>query len=120
MDLSKAQKIILGVFTFLPFIVLPIILWQVVHMILEIIRISESGEPEPGQILTAVFTFIVPIVLLGFGCLVLLIFYIVHAVINKKLEPAEQLLWILLFIFFGIIAFPIYWVVRIWNNSNKA
>jgi hypothetical protein len=118
MNLSKVQKIVLGIFTVLPFILFPIIFWQVFHMIIDIVRMSEQGEPEASQIVMAVFSFLVPILLLTFGCLALLIFYIVHAISNKKLEPAEQLLWVLLFIFFGIIAFPIYWFVRIWNNGN--
>jgi hypothetical protein len=120
MNLNKPQKIILGVFTVLPFILLPIMLWQVLHMILEIIKISDHGEPEPREILIAVFSFIVPIVAIGLGGLVLLIFYIVHVITNKKLEGAEQILWVLLFVFFGIIAFPIYWILRIWNNADKA
>jgi hypothetical protein len=119
MELSKAQKIVLGIFTFLPFFIFPVILWQLFDAILNIIKISEFGEPEPREILVEVFALIFPIGLLAFCSLALLIFYIVHAVINKKLQPAEQLLWVLLFIFLGIIAFPVYWVMRIWNNSNK-
>ena len=119
MELSKTQKILLGIFTFLPFFVFPFIFWQLFDAILNIIKISELDEPEPRDILIEIFAFIFPIVMLAFCGLALLIFYIVHAVINKKLQPAEQLLWMLLFIFLGIIAFPVYWVVRIWNNSNN-
>lgn len=115
MDLSRTQKIVLGIFTFLPFILFPIIFWQVFQGIIDIIRTSEHGEPEASHIVMSVFSFIIPILLLTFGCLALLIFYVVHAVGNKKLEPVEQLLWILLFIFFGIIAFPIYWFMKIRN-----
>ena len=117
MNLNKAQKIILGIFTFLPFILFPIIFWQVFHVVIDLIKTSEYSEPDASTIVAAVFSLAAPIILLSFGCLALLIFYIVHAVSNKKLEPAEQLLWILLFIFFGIIAFPIYWFVRIMNPS---
>jgi|SRR5688572_13264969 hypothetical protein len=119
MELNKAQKVILGIFTFLPFFIFPVIFWQLFEGILNIIKISEFGEPEPREILMEVFAFIFPIGLLAFFSLALLIFYIIHAVINKSLQPAEQLLWVLLFIFLGIIAFPVYWVIRIWNNSSK-
>ena len=119
MELSKTQKILLGIFTFLPFFIFPFIFWQLFDAILNIIKISEHGEPEPREIMIEVFAFIFPIGMLAFCSLALLIFYIVHAVINKKLQPPEQLLWMLLFIFLGIIAFPVYWVIRIWNNSNN-
>ena len=119
MELSKTQKILLGIFTLVPFFIFPFIFWQLFDAILNIIKISEHGEPEPREILIEVFAFIFPIGMLAFCSLALLIFYIVHAVINKKLQPAEQLLWVLLFIFLGIIAFPVYWVIRVWNNSNN-
>jgi len=119
MELSKTQKILLGIFTLVPFFIFPFIFWQLFDAILNIVKISEHGEPEPREILIEVFAFIFPIGMLAFCSLALLIFYIVHAVINKKLQPAEQLLWVLLFIFLGIIAFPVYWVIRVWNNSNN-
>jgi len=119
MELNKIQKIIFGVFTFLPFFIFPVILWQLFDGILNIIKISENGEPEADKIMLEVFAFIFPIGLLAFSSLALLIFYIVHAIINKALQPVEQLMWVLLFIFFGIIAFPVYWVIRIWNNSKN-
>lgn len=120
MELSKTQKIVLGIFTLFPFIIGPIILWQLLHAIFEIIQLNEHGEPEASEIFGIIITFIAPIVLLIVTSLVLLTFYIVHAVMNKKLSTAEQLIWILLFLFLGIIAFPIYWLIAIWNNTNKA
>jgi hypothetical protein len=119
MELSKTQKVLLGIFTFSPFFIFPFIFWQLFDAIINIIKISELGEPEPREIMVEVFAFIFPIGMLAFCSLALLIFYIVHAVINKKIQPPEQLLWVLLFIFLGIIAFPVYWVIRIWNNSNN-
>ncbi len=120
MNLNKVQKIILGIFTFLPFVLFPIIFWQVFHVVVDLIKASEHNEPEASAILALVFSLVTPIMLLSFGCLALLIFYIVHAVSNKKLETAERLLWILLFIFFGIIAFPVYWLIRIMNTSTSS
>jgi len=119
MELSKTQKILLGIFTFLPFFIFPFIFWQLFDAILNIVKISEHGEPEPREILIEVFAFIFPIGMLAFCSLALLIFYIVHPLLHKKIQPAEQLLWVLLFIFLGIIAFPVYWVIRVWNNSNN-
>ena len=118
MDLTKTQKIILGICTLIPFLLLPVVIWQVFHGVMNIVQLNEFDDPEPSRILMEVFSFTGPILLLAFVSFVLVIFYIVHAVTNKKLQPAEQLLWVLLFIFFGGIAFPVYWLARIWNNSN--
>ena len=119
MVLNKAQKIILGIFTFLPFVVFPFMLWQVFVGMGNIFSGSESGHPSNGEIAMEFFAFLFPIGMLAFGSLVLLIFYIIHAVMNKSLNAAEQVLWILLFVFLGIIVFPVYWVMRVWNNSNN-
>lgn len=119
MEFNKTQKIILGVFTFLPFVLFPVIFYEIFRFVIEMVAISENREPEVEDILISVFSFIVPIILLSLLCLALLIFYIVHSVTNKKLEAPEQILWVLLFVFFGIIAFPVYWIIRIWNRSEN-
>jgi hypothetical protein len=48
----------------------------------------------------------------------LLIFYIVHAVNNQRLDSTERIVWILIFIFAGTIGYPIYWYLRIWKDLS--
>ena len=119
MELNRTQIIVLGIFTFLPFIFFPIIFFQIFGFVVNMIATSEHSDPEPADILLGISSFLVPIILASLLSLALLIFYIVHVATNKKLEGIEQLTWILLFIFFGIIAFPIYWFIRIWNTSKN-
>ena len=120
MEFNRTQNIILGIFTFLPFIVFPIIIFQVVAFVFEMIAANQHhSDPEPADIFLAISSFVVPIILVSLLSLALLIFYIIHAATNKKIETTEQVLWVLLFIFFGIIAFPIYWIMRIWNTSKN-
>ena len=118
-ELTKIQKVILGIFTLLPFIFFPIICWQIFHFVVEMIALDKRGDPEAADILLGVFSFAIPIIMVSLLSIGLLIFYIVHAISNKKLENLERLVWVLLFVFFGIIAFPIYWLMRIWNSSNN-
>ena len=118
-ELTKIQKVILGIFTLLPFIFFPIICWQIFHFVVEMIALDKRGDPEATDILLGVFSFTIPIIMVSLLSIGLLIFYIVHAISNKKLENLERLVWVLLFVFFGIIAFPIYWLMRIWNSSNN-
>ncbi len=120
MEFNKTQKIVLGIFTFLPFVFFPFIFMEIFQFVINIIATTQNGEPEAADILVSIASFIVPIMLLSLLSLALLIFYIVHAISNKKLAPTEQLMWILLFIFFGIVAFPIYWLMRILNAPDKA
>lgn len=119
MEISRTQNIVLGIFTFLPFLFFPIIFFQIFTFVVNIVATSEHSDPEPADILIAVSSFLVPIILASLLSIALLIFYIVHAATNKKIEGIEQIMWILLFIFFGIIAFPIYWLIRISNTAKN-
>lgn len=119
MEMNRNQNIVLGIFTFLPFVFFPIIFFQVFGFVVNMVAASEHGDPEPADILLGISSFVVPIILTSLLSLALLVFYIIHVATNKKIEGIEQLMWILLFIFFGIIAFPIYWFLRIWNTSKN-
>jgi hypothetical protein len=119
MEINRNQNIVLGIFTFLPFIIFPIIFFQVFGFVINLVATAEHSEPDAADILLGVSSFLVPIILVSLLSLALLIFYIIHAASNKKIESIEQVMWILLFIFFGIIAFPIYWIMRVWNTSKN-
>jgi hypothetical protein len=86
---------------------------------MNMVAANEYGEPEASDVIMGISSFVVPIILTGLLSLGLMIFYIVHVAMNKKLESIEQVVWILLFVFFGIIAFPIYWIIRVWNTSQN-
>jgi hypothetical protein len=49
-----------------------------------------------------------------------LILFIIHAVNNKALPDNERLVWIIVFIFAGLVGFPIYWYMRIYKTGNNA
>jgi hypothetical protein len=119
MEINRNQNILLGIFTFLPFVFFPIIFFQIFSFVVNMVATSEHREPEAADVFLGISSFVVPIILASLLSIGLLIFYIIHAATNKKIEGIEQLLWILLFIFFGIVAFPIYWFIRIWNTSKN-
>ena len=118
MKLSQSQKIIVGVFTLLPFLLFPYIIYEIVHFIFEAIRLSEDGDPEPAAIFAEILSFIFPIILVSLLSFGLMIFYIIHAVSNKAIESAERVIWVIVFIFFSWIAFPVYWFIRLWNEGE--
>ena len=47
----------------------------------------------------------------------LLIFFIMHLLRHKALDSTERIIWILVFLFAGIIGYPIYWYMRIWKDD---
>jgi hypothetical protein len=121
MKLSQGQKILIGILTLLPFLFVPYLIFQIFSFVMTTISNDSMGiDPQPEVILSAIFSFIFPIILLSLLSLGLFIFYIVHTINNKNMETAERIIWILLFLFVGFIIFPIYWFIRIWNDSKGA
>jgi len=53
-----------------------------------------------------------------------LVVFIMHAIKNKAVNETERIVWILVFVFAGVIGFPIYWYMRIHkagdNNATVA
>lgn len=41
-----------------------------------------------------------------------LILFIIHVIHNKSLPDNERIVWVLVFVFAGMIGFPIYWFMR--------
>lgn len=118
MKLSNAQKILLGIVTCLPFILAPYIIYEIIQFIVGTIQQHQQGEEDPVIILNAILSFLIPILFLSFVSLFLLVIYIIHAVRNSSINDTERVIWILFFLFFGIITFPIYWFMRIWNGND--
>jgi len=75
----------------------------------------EPHEFPPGfvgnMILIVIFALLMGITSLG--CL---IYYIIHCINNKYIEGNERIAWILVFVFAGIVGYPIYWYMRIWKD----
>jgi hypothetical protein len=117
MNLSKNQKIVIGIVTLVPFILIPYFLIQIVFFVMEMVA-HQPHEPNPATIFAGIASFLIPIIITGVISFGLLIFYIIHAINNKSINGTEQLIWILVFIFIGTIGFPIYWVLRIWNAKE--
>jgi hypothetical protein len=119
MKLSQGQKILIAILTLLPFLFVPYVIFQIFSFVMTAISNDGMGiDPQPEIILSAIFSFIFPIVLISLLSLGLFIFYIVHVINNKNMETAERIIWVLLFIFVGFIIFPIYLFMRIWNDSK--
>jgi hypothetical protein len=115
--MSRSGKIFLGVLTFLPFIMFAIYIAVFISFFFEIFR-NQSVQPYPGEIPFAIIPIIDFALLMALATLGLMIYYIIHVVNNKKIDSTERLIWILVFLFAGMIGFPIYWYMRIWKENT--
>ena len=113
--MSKNTKIVVGILTVLPLIGIFLYIGLAVSFIYKGDGFAPDGAGLSQNIIWMVSMLGLSIVL-GIG---LLIFYIVHAVNNKKLDSNERIMWILLFVFVSTIAFMIYWVLKIWQDKDS-
>jgi len=118
-ELSKRQKILLGVATGWPIVYIFIF----VLLIFGMIAMSNPGsgggrelDPLLGGgmlVLFAVHFFTI------FLSLALTVFYIVHAVKHQRLDSNMRVVWIILFFFGGMITEPIYWYLEVWKEKGE-
>ena len=118
MKLSQGQKLLVGFFTLLPFVLIPFYLFEFFHFFVEMIQQGVNHEePDPMEVIQFMMPMFLAIGLLSLTSIGLLIFYIIHLVNNKIINSNERILWILLFIFAGLISFPIYFFMRVWKDD---
>ncbi len=111
--MSKGQKIFLGILSFLPVF---FIFAFIVAMIFVVRDVVANGEPDPS-VFAGFLPFFILIALSSLLSFALLIYYIIHAVNNTRISSNERIVWILVFIFAGIIGLPIYWYMRVWKEE---
>jgi hypothetical protein len=114
--MTKGNKIILGIFTFLPFLILMFYFLGAGILLKNAIIKNPNDDfiPIIGDIIWVVSSALF-LGLLSFG---LLIYYIVHAINNREIDSNERLLWVLVFVLGSIAGFPIYWYLRIWKRHE--
>jgi hypothetical protein len=120
--MTKSIKILVGIFSILPIILLGIYMILIFRMIFPIMQNPtefEGGNFPPSVFFSGMVPVFVVAIIMGLTSLGLLIYYIIHAVNNKNIESNERLIWILVFVFAGMIGFPIYWYIRIWKSSTS-
>ena len=114
--MSRSSKIFIGILSFLPIILLTVLFIMILVMIPTFIE-WDRYEPTPHEI----FGSFAPLFMLGFGMgilsLGLLVFFIMHLIRHKGMDAVERVIWILVFLFAGVIGYPIYWYMRIWKDQ---
>ncbi|MBX9782914.1 MAG: hypothetical protein K2X48_06460 [Chitinophagaceae bacterium] len=119
--MTQSKKIWLGFLAFLPILfTVGIIIYMFASFLPAMIKADHlEGSDEQALI---VFSTLLPFIIIAIaGSMVvlgLIIYFIFHAMGNPAVKTEERIIWILLFIFMSSIAFPVYWIIRIWPDPE--
>jgi len=113
--MSKSRRLLIGILSLLPLLL--VVVYTISFFGIFISAIRQHGRPEafPEMMLDHIVWIMAVALLMGISSLAMLIYFIVHAVNNTAIDSSERLVWILVFIFAGIIGGPVYWYMRIWK-----
>lgn len=118
--MNRTKKVLLGILSFLPIILgLVAVVFMFTSFVPHLQHLEQlEEEPHPIHILSQMaplFFMVIISVVIHLG---LLIYFIVHLINNKMIKSEERLIWILVFLLAGSIAFPVYWIIRIWPDPK--
>ncbi|NCU06390.1 MAG: hypothetical protein GXC73_20740 [Chitinophagaceae bacterium] len=118
--MSRSKKVLIGLLAFLPLAASAIFLvYFFAGIFPEILRMEhEQGDVTPEFFFGNMMGFIAGVIILTFVQLGLMIYFIIHAINNKRVKNEERIIWVLLFILVSTISFPIYWGIRIWPEEK--
>ena len=115
--MSRSSKLFIGILSFLPIILCFTLLFMVLWLIPTFVEWDKTYEPAPQEVIGTIG----PIFILGLGMgllsIGLLVFFIMHLLRHKAMDSTERIIWILVFLFAGIVGYPIYWYMRVWKDS---
>ena len=115
--MSRSTKGLLGLLSFLPILLLIALFVMVFSLIPRFIE-WDKFEPEPMEVFSTFGPLFIVGIIMGILSLGLLIFFIMQLLRHKSMDGVEKVVWILVFIFVGVIGYPIYWYMRIWNDER--
>ncbi|NGP88374.1 hypothetical protein [Fodinibius halophilus] len=113
--MRKPVQIILGVLTFLPFIIILAAIGFGVYKALDIFLSPEGVNP---FLLFAYFGYAIQFLLFySLFYLALGIYYLIHIIRNPLFDTEKKGLWIVVIIALNGLAMPAYWYMHIWNTT---
>jgi Ni,Fe-hydrogenase I cytochrome b subunit len=117
--MSKNKKIVLGILTFLPIVLLVLYFIFFGFFFMEIFQSAQNNTEPNSQFMIGNFIVLfLLITVLVISALGMMIYYIIDISNNKTLDSNNRLIWILLLVFGGFIANAIYWYLYIWKETD--
>jgi len=114
--MTKGHKNILGIFTFLPVVMMLVYFAAIVLLIRDALVFKDEDMPFP--ILGDVLWLVLLALLMGLLSFGLMVYYIIHAINNPQIDNNEKIIWVLLFVLASLVSFPIYWYMRIFKRHE--
>lgn len=114
--MTKGQKNILGIFTFLPVVLMMVYFIAILFLIRDAMVFKDEDMPFP--ILGDVLWLVIIGLLMGLLSFGLMVYYIIHAINNTQIDNNEKIIWVLLFVLVSLVSFPIYWYMRIFKRNE--
>ena len=109
--MTKTSRFWLGILTFLPIVLLFAYMFSVAFIVVDAVRYGDESMPLP--ILSNILWMVIIALVLGMLSFGLLVYYVIHAINNKNIDSNERVIWVLIFVVGTIVAFPIYYFMRI-------
>ncbi len=109
--MTKSSRVWLGILTFIPIVLFFAYMFSIAFIVRDAIRYGDEGLPLP--VMSNVFWMVIIALTMGLLTFGLLVYYSIHAINNKKLDNNEKVVWVLLFVIGTIVAFPVYYFMRI-------
>ncbi len=109
--MNKTNKILLGIFSFIPLVLAVVMIVFAINIFLDQNNFSS----------TYTLSDFMPIVITGVlasACNIgLLIYYIIDITRQRNMADGEKIMWILLFLFTPVIAYPVYFFIRVYSRT---
>jgi len=118
--MTKTKKKWLGVFTFSPIIFGFLYLLSFIGLFFGTMFLK-TGVDDTTMPIYFMSSFALIFILAGIVTIItlaLMIYYIIHASQNPKLDSNDRLLWIIVMIFSHNIGYIIYWYLKIWKDED--
>ena len=109
--MSTPKRILLGLVTIWPLAYIFLFMAFVVGMMF---FAETGGGSNAGPPVAVMLIFPLPMLTI-LGIFALIAAYLVMAIKNKGLEDNMRIIWVILFVTFGIFAMPAYWWLHVWK-----
>lgn len=76
------------------------------------------GDEDPLFLLMPLGGFLIGTILAVVSSLAVVVYYLVHVINNKRLDPGQRLAWAIVVLLGGTISCMIYWLFQIWREED--
>lgn len=114
--MSAVGKILLGIATVFPFVLLALYVLSFFPVIM-MANVEETGT-EPVVGIFSIGISMILLILLVISTMALFIYYLIHVINNPRLDAQNRLIWAIVILFFSNLGYLVYWYFQIWREED--